>query len=366
MEAVTAMACARVIAEGLAQVPCKLFRKQGSTRTTAEDHRLYSLLDDSPNTWMTSFEFFETMGLHLVFCSNFYAFVNRYRGEVLEILPYEPQHVHVEREGFDLRYWVTSTLSGGGTTRIEVPVANMWHVRGPSWNSWQGLEGVKLAREAIGLAISTEEHGAKTFRNGAKIGGVLSTDQVLSKDKAREIREAWEETYGGAENAGKTAVVWGGLKYMATSMLNDQAQFIETRKFQVEEVCRAFRVMPIMVGYSDKTATYASAEQMFIAHAVHTLGPWYRRVEKSAKKFLLTERERDAGYYVKFMANALMRTSAKDRAEYYAKALGSGGSPAWMCQDEVRDWEELNPMGGSAGELPKATNVTSSAGENNA
>lgn len=357
MEAVTAMACARVIAEGLAQIPCKVFRDTNGSKAPATDLPLYRMLHDSPNDWMTAYELFETMGLHLVFCGGFYASITRVRGRIVELLPWEPQNVTVKRDGWDLSYEVISTDG----QRIPVPASDMWHVRGPSWNTWMGLEGVKLAREAIGLAVATEEHGARIFQNGAKIGGVLSTDQMISKEKSREIREAWEEAYGGNDKTGKIAVVWGGLKYSATAMLNDQAQFNETRRFQVEEVCRSMRVMPIMVGYSDKTATYASAEQMFLAHVIHTMGPWYRRIELSAMKYLLTEQERDAGNYVRFVTNALLRGAAKDRADYFSKALGAGGSPAWMTQDEVRDLEELDRMGGSAGKLPIPTNVGGAA-----
>ena len=129
------------------------------------------------------------------------------------------------------------------------------------------------------------------------------------------------------------------------------AQHIETRKLQVEEMCRAMRVMPIMIGQADKSATYASAEQMFLAHVVHTLMPWYERIEQSADVNLLSDEDRRAGFYTKFNPNALMRGAAADRGEYYSKALGAGGTPAWMTQDEVRGLEERAPMGGTAAAL---------------
>ena len=143
-----------------------------------------------------------------------------------------------------------------------------------------------------------------------------------------------------------------GAKWVTTSMTGLDAQHLETRKHQIEEVCRFMGVMPIMIGYSDKATTYASAEQMFLAHVVHTLSPWYARIEQSADVNLLTERERSSGLYFKFVAAGLLRGAAKDRAEYYARALGSGGHAAWMTPDEVRSLEELNPMGGDAGNLP--------------
>ena len=147
-------------------------------------------------------------------------------------------------------------------------------------------------------------------------------------------------------------------KWLQQSMSGVDAQHIETRRFQVEEVCRALRVMPIMVGSSDKASTYASAEQMFLAHVVHTLSPWYERLEQSIDVHLLTPADRAGGVYAKFVVNALLRGSTKDRGEFYARALGAGGSPAWMTQDEVRALEEMNPMGGKAAELPVPLNAT--------
>ena len=360
----TALACARVIAEGLAQVPFKVFQDVDGKKRVATDHAAYNLLAVRPNEWQTSFELREQIGLHLVFCGGAYIWKNVFRGEVVELLPYEPQNVTVKRSGWDLQYEV-KTDEG---KIIPIPADQMWHIRGPSWNGWMGLESVKLAREALGLSLATEEHAARMFSNGARVGGVLSTDGSLKPDQVKDLRESWERTQGGNSNAFKTAILWGGLRWSPMGMQNDHAQLVELRRLQVEEVCRALRVMPIMVGATDKTATYASAEQMFLAHVVHTLGPWYGRVEQSADVNLLTESDREKGYYTKFMPQGLMRGAHKDRAEYYAKALGSGGSPAWMTQDEIRALEELNPMGGMAAELPKPTSVggTPPKGENDA
>jgi len=360
----TALACARVIAEGLAQVPFKVFQDVDGKKRVATDHPAYNLLAVRPNEWQTSFELREQIGLHLVFCGGAYIWKNVFRGEVVELLPYEPQNVTVKRSGWDLQYEV-KTDEG---KIIPIPADQMWHIRGPSWNGWMGLESVKLAREALGLSLATEEHAARMFSNGARVGGVLSTDGSLKPDQVKDLRESWERTQGGNSNAFKTAILWGGLRWAPMGMQNDHAQLVELRRLQVEEVCRALRVMPIMVGATDKTATYASAEQMFLAHVVHTLGPWYGRVEQSADVNLLTESDREKGYYTKFMPQGLMRGAHKDRAEYYAKALGSGGSPAWMTQDEIRALEELNPMGGTAAELPKPTSLggTPPKGENNA
>lgn len=357
LEVTTALACARVIAEGMAQVPFRIYRKDGEKRLAATDHPVYDLIAAKPNDWQTSFELRETLALHLVFCGRAYAWKNRVGNRLVELLPIEPNMVEARRKGWEISYTITTDEG----RRIPVPAEDIWHLRGPSWNGWEGLEAVKLIREALGLALSTEEHASRMFSNGASVGGVLTTDSVLKEDQVKLLRESWERTQGGVANAFKTAILWGGLKWAPKAQQNDQAQLTDQRRFQVEEICRAFRVMPIMVGLADKTATYASSEQMFLAHVIHTLGPWYVRFEQSADINLLTDKERAQGLYHKFMPQALMRGAHKDRAEYFAKALGSGGSPAWMTQDEVRALDELNPMGGDAAVLREPTNVGSKA-----
>lgn len=355
LQASTALGCARVIAEGIAQVPFKLFKARvGGGMDAAIEHGLYDLLYLQPNEWQTSFEFREQIGVHIAFMGNAYVYkVRGLRGEIIELLPFEPNCVTVKRGAGMQRSYLVTTKDG----QIEVPSKDMWHLRGLSWDGVQGLPGVKLAKEAIGLALSLEEHAARMFGNGAKPGGILTTDGKLDAEQTKVLRESWQEMQGGNANAYKTAILSGGLKFQALAMTGVDAQHLENRRFEVEDVCRFFRVLPIMVMQADKAATYASSENMFIAHVVHTLMPWYTRIEQSADVNLLTKAERQQGYYSKFMAQALMRGASKDRAEYFAKALGSGGSPAWMTQDEVRALEEMNPMGGIAAALPIPTNV---------
>lgn len=358
LQIVTAFACARVIADGLAQVPFKLFRDlPAGGKAAAADHPLYGLIASKPNDWQTSFEWREQIALHLVFCGDAFVWKNRVGNRVVELLTYEPNCVTVKRDGWEIGYEVTTDKG----KKIPIPAEEMWHLRGPSWNGWQGLEGVKLAREALGLALAAEEHSARMFGNGARVGGILTTESTPKPEDRKEMRDSWQATYGGLANAFKTALLWGGIKYQPMGMQADQAQLIEQRRFQIEEVCRFARVLPIMIGHYDKSATFASAEQMFLAHVVHTMGPWYSRIEQTANANLLTEKERAQGYYFKFLPQALMRGAHKDRAEYFAKALGAGGSPAWMTQDEVRELDELNPLGGAAAELREPSNVGSQA-----
>jgi HK97 family phage portal protein len=339
LEAVTALACVKKIADGLSQVPFKVFRKEDRKRLPAEDHPLFELLSVAPNHVQTSFEFREMIGMHLALCGNAFVWLNRVNGRIVEMLPFTPQEVAVKREAnWELTYQISS-VEGKSYT---LPAADIWHLRGFSWCGWMGLEGVKLAREAIGLGLATEEHGARFFGNGAQLGGILSTDMNLDEKQRKELRESWEARHAGGQNAHKTAVLGGGMKFSPMTSPNDQAQFLETRKFQVEEVCRAFGVLPIMVGHSDKTATYASAEQMFLAHVVHTMGPWFARVEGSANMRLLTREERAKGYYTKFVVNGLMRGAAKDRGDFYTKLYSVGA----FSPNDIRELEDLNPYDG--------------------
>lgn len=351
----TVLACGRVISEGVAQTPFKLFEPDGKGRQIVRDSPVHNLFAQAPNDWMTPFELFEQMALHLVLTGNAFCFKTLTNsGDILELLPLQPQWVTITQEpDWTLRYKVKFP----GKLAEDVPAANIWHVRGPGWASYTGFDMVGLARDAIGLAIATEEFGSKLFSNGARPGGILTTDDTLSEEKTAALLASWKEANEGSGNAMRTAILSGGLKFQQLSMTADDAQFLDTRKLAVEEVCRFMRVLPIMIGHSgDKNATYASAEQMFLAHVVHTLMPWFVRIEQSAAKNLLTPAQRKAGQYFKFLPNGLLRGAAKDRAEYYAKALGSGGAhAAWMTQDEVRGLEELNPLGGAAAALPVMT-----------
>lgn len=341
LEATTALACARVIADGLSQVPFRLMRSSGGTRRPATNHSVYPLLEYAPNEFQTPTDFFDMLGLHAVFVGNFYAYLLRNpRGEIIEILPLLPEWVEVD---LDTDTWSrTYRVAFPDRAQRLVSPRDIWHVRGPSWNGWMGLEGVKLAREAIGLAVSQEKTAGSLQRNGTRMPGFLTTEMPLDKKQRDELRQSWQESFGGAENAGKVGVMSNGMKFMPMGQTMNDAQFLEQRKFQVEEVCRAFRVMPIMVGYSDKANTYASAEQMFLAHVVHTMGPWYRRVEASANAALLTPAERDQGHYTKFFTQALLRGAAQDRAEFYTKLYSIGA----INPNEIRDLEDMNPYDG--------------------
>jgi HK97 family phage portal protein len=338
LQVVTVFACLRVIAEGVAQVPFKVFRdRAGGGKDAATSHPLYDVLHRRPNPWQTSFEFRESLIYHAALAGDFFAFKSMVGGQVHALIPLEPGTVTVIK-GPDRS--LTYKISTNGESRT-FPAEAIWHVRGPSWNTWKGMAAVDYAREAIGLSIATEEAHALLHKNGAQASGLYSVEGALSPQQYKDLSD-WLKKQITADGKHSPLVLDRGAKWTQISMSGVDAQHLETRKHQVEEVCRAFRVMPIMIGQADKAATYASAEQMFLAHVVHTLCPWYERIEQSADVNLLSKRDREQGIYTKFLPNGLMRGAAKDRSDFYYKMWQMG---AYSPNDILR-LEDENPYKG--------------------
>jgi HK97 family phage portal protein len=342
----TAQACIRLIAEDIAQLPFATYRTlpDGGSEQMP-DHPTYKLLKTKPNSGQTAFEMREQIGLHLVLTNNAYIWKNIIRGKVVELLPFEPHLVEVKRKNNEITYVIT--LEDGH--RETVPSREMWHLRGPSWNGYQGLDGVRLMRDTIGLGLALEAHGSRMFKNGATVGGLLSTDAQLTDDQVERLKKSWQDRHSGTENAYKTAVMWGGMKWAPMATPNDSAQFLETRRFNVEESCRCFKVMPFMVGHSDKTATFASASESVVLHMRNTLNPWLTRIESSANCNLLTDEELADGLFTKFNRNALMAMTATVRSDFYTKMYGIGA----ISPNEIRALEDMNPyIGGDTYRVP--------------
>lgn len=337
IEVATVFACCRVIGEGIAQVPLKIMQEtaDGKSRQPAKEHRLYKLLGFRPNRWMTSFEYRELIAWHVVLTGNHYSFINRVGGQIIELYPFEPGQVRVTFETGTLEYEVTAD---DGKKRT-FPAESIWHIRGPSWSGWYGLEAVKLAREAIGLAMATEEAAGALHKNGVRPSGVYSFEGKLTDDGYASLSKWINSHNGGGENTGKAMILDRQAKWMSTQMTGIDAQTLEMRRFQIEEICRFARVMPIMVGYSDKAATYASAEQMFLAHVVHTLAPWYQRLEQSIDANLLTDRDRKNGLYSCFVEEGLLRGSLRDTKDTILGYVNGG----ILTPNEGRAKLDVNP-----------------------
>lgn len=344
MQVSAVFAVCRVLGEGVAQVPLKLMReskdaKGRRTRVAAIEHPLYNLMGTSPNDFQTSFEYREMLVWHCVLAGAHYSFINRgLRGRILELLPFQPHQVTVKRDkNWGLTYEVRSDDDGSTQT---FPAEDIWHVKGPSWNGWHGLECVRLARDAIGLAMATEESANKLHRNGVSPSGVYSVEGTLNDDQYKALSKWVAQHVAGSENAGKPLIMDRAAKWIQTSMTGVDAQSLETRRFQIEEICRFARVSPIMVYGSDKASTYAGSSANFLAHLIHTLSPWYQRLEQSMDKNLLTEKERAEGLYFNFVEEGLLRADMNETKDVLLGYVNGG----LMTPNEGRAKLDLDPM----------------------
>ena len=314
-------ACARVISEGLAQIPCILQRRSSKGgHEAALDHPLYDLLARAPNSFMTSFELREWIGFQLALLGNAYVFVSRdNQGRAIELIPLPHGSVSMTNPAFGE---VVYRLNVTGQPLYSN--LNIWHLKGASWDGLSGMSPQMIAARAIGLASDLEAFGSQLFRNGSRPSGLLTTDQALSPEQMGDLSRAWNEQQAGIGNAHKTAVLANGLEFRSMQTTADDAQFIQARRYQIEEICRIMRVDPLMVQQATDSASYSSIEQRFLAHLTHTLAPWFARFEQSAEVNLLTRAEQKAGYRIHLDTRSLSRGSAKERADYHAVLLQNG------------------------------------------
>lgn len=348
LQVATVFAVVKQIAFGIAQMPWKLMKvgPEGRGREPATDHPLYRLLHRRPNDIQTSFDFRVTMMLHLLLTGNFYCFVNRVGSVVVELLPFDPRRVQCRRDGdWGVRYVVTTEAG----EQMHIPPEAMWHVRGPSFSGWLGLEPVRLARDAIGLSMVATDAQSDLQKRGAKMPGVLSMEGTLN-DKQYADLAGWLKGKGLAafDDLG-ILIVDHSARFQPTAMTGADAQTLETRKFQIEEICRFAGIQPAIIGHPADIAARAAMEQIFIAHLVHCLDPWLVNIEQSADCNLLTDVEIDQGLFTRFNRAGMMRAALKDQAEWFAKALGQGSTgprQAWATVNDVRELLEWNPIAG--------------------
>jgi HK97 family phage portal protein len=348
IEVSTVQSCVRAISEGVAQVPLYAHSRDArGVRGPRVSHPVLDIIAGRPNQWQSPFEFRETLLIHMALTGNAFVWKNVVGGRLRELIPIEPHRVFVDRKP-DMSIEYTLTFEGGQTARLTN--REVWHLRGPSWNTWMGLNAVKVARESIGLAQALEASHASMHGNTPASGGLLSMAEKVSPDKFNQLG-AWldKHTING-ERAGKPLILDGGAKWTPTRMTGVDMQHIESRQHQVLEICRHFRVQPMMVGATE-TPTYASAEQMMIHHVVHCLTPWAERIEQSATANL-TDPEERIDFRHDF--NSLMRGDSQARSAYYANALGSGGHQPFMTLNEVRAEEGYDPVEGGD-EIPEPT-----------
>ena len=333
----TVFACLRVLADGIAQVPLKVYReKADGSKELAKDHPTYRLLSRRPNEWMTSFEFRQVMMFHAVLLGNGCAYIGRLRGVPKELIPLVPGSYTIEQAS---NYTLTYRLTDRGGRTTVLPREDVFHLRGPSWTGAAGLDAVQVAREAVGLAIATEETHAALHANGTQPGGVLSVKGSLDDAARARLKESWAQYQGGLANRFKTAVLDMDSTWTPLGMKGVDAEHLDTRRFQIEEICRDLKVFPQMVGYADKTATFASAEAFFLAHVIHTLNPWIENWEQSLARDLFPDED---DILAKFSMQGLLRGDNTARATFYASGITNG----WLTRNEARRLEDLNPIEG--------------------
>jgi len=347
MQMTAVYSCVRILAEAIAGLPLHLYRyTDNGSKEKAIEHPLYRLLHDEPNPEMTSFIFRETLMTHLLLWGNAYAqIVRNGKGEVLGLYPLMPNKMSVDRDT-DGRLWYTYTRSTDeaptmkGST-VKLHPYDVLHIPGLGFDGLVGYSPIAMAKNAIGMGIACEEYGARFFANGAAPGGVLEHPGTV-KDP-QKIRDSWNSVYRGTGNAHKVAVLEEGMKYTPIGISPEQAQFLETRKFQINEIARIFRVPPHMVGDLEKSS-FSNIEQQSLEFVKYTLEPWVIRWEQSIMRALLSTQEKEM-YFVKFNLEGLLRGDYQSRMNGYAIARQNG----WMSANDIRELENLDRISAEDG-----------------
>lgn len=334
----TVYACVRVLAESIAQLPLHLYTRQADGgRQRMAGHPLEIILNEQPNEWQSSFEFREMMAGHLLLRGRALAYISRAGdGKILELIPLHPVRTQIKQmPDTTLRFKVTKA----DNTEIWLEQKNVMYLRGLSFDGVNALSPVGCMRESIGLAQATQRHGSSLFKNGASVRGILKHPQKLSPEAKKNIGDSFDRLHGG-ENAFRTPVFEEGLDYQQISMSNEDAQFLDTRKFERSDICGMFRVPPHMVGDLER-ATFSNIEHQGISFVVHSLMPWLIRWEQAILRDVIAPDQR-RHMFAKFQVAGLLRGDIKARYDAYRIAITTG----WMNRNEVRGLEDMNPAEG--------------------
>ncbi len=340
MQMTAVYSCVRILSEAVASLPLNVYRYTDTGgKEKAIDHILYRLLHDEPNPEMSSFIFRETLMTHLLLWGNAYAQIIRNgKGEVIGLYPLMPDRMTVDRDSNGRLYYKYRKSNDDAPTMesgvVSLAPSDVLHVPGLGFDGLVGYSPIAMAKNAIGLAIAAEEYGSKFYANGAAPSGVLEHPGTL-KDPTR-VRDSWNSTFGGSSNSHKVAVLEEGMKYTPISISPNEAQFLETRKFQINEIARIFRVPPHMVGDLEKSS-FSNIEQQSLEFVKYTLDPWVIRWEQALYRTLLSEEEKKT-YFFKFNVEGLLRGDYQSRMQGYATARQNG----WMSANDIRELEDLD------------------------
>ncbi len=340
MQMTAVYSCVRILSEAVAGLPLHLYQyTDKSSKEKAVDNPLYFLLHDEPNTEMTSFVFRETLMTHLLLWGNAYSQIIRNgKGEVVGLYPLMPDRMTVNRDEKGRLYYEYMVSSDDAKTlkdgTVRLSPYDVLHIPGLGFDGLVGYSPIAMAKNAIGLAIAAEEYGSKFYANGATPSGILEyPGTVKEPDK---VRESWNAGFGGSSNAHKIAVLEEGMKYTPISISPNEAQFLETRKFQINEIARIFRVPPHMVGDLEKSS-FSNIEQQSLEFVKYTLEPWLVRWEQAMQRSLIPQDDKSR-YFIKFNVDGLLRGDYQSRMQGYATARQNG----WMSANDIRELENLD------------------------
>jgi HK97 family phage portal protein len=331
-------ACVRVISETIASLPLLTYRRLERGKERAPNHPLYTMLHSLPNPEMTSVELRDAIQGHVLLWGNGYCEVVRDNaGRVRQLWPLRPDRVRLIRNARnDLIYELT--LPDNQVRHLSA--RRVLHIKGLSFEGLLGYDPVKLGRESMGMAMAAEEYGGRFFSNDGSPGGVLEHPGNISTDAANRLRNSWYETHGGLNRKHRVAILEEGIKWHQVGIAPDNAQFLETRKYQTIEIVRLFRVPPHKIQELDR-ATWGNIEHQAIEFVTDTIWPWTVRWEQAISRTLLSESERES-YFVEHLLQGLLRGDIKTRYQAYAIARQNG----WLNANEIRELENMNPYDG--------------------
>ncbi len=348
MQMTAVYSCVRILAETVACLPLHVYKYNGSGgKEKYLKHPLYKLLHDEPNPEMTSFSFRETLMSHLLLWGNAYAqIIRNARGEVIALYPLMPNKMTVDRDKNGRLFYlyqrnIEDVPTLGRDSLVYLDPSDVLHIPGLGFDGLVGYSPIAMAKNAVGLSMATEEYGAKFFANGATPGGVLEHPGTI-KDP-RKVKESWNMAYQGSANSHRVAVLEEGMKYQPIGISPEQAQFLETRKFQINEIARIFRVPPHMLADLEKSS-FSNIEQQSLEFVKYTLDPWIIRWEQTMCRSLLMESEKPE-VFIKFNVDGLLRGDYVSRMNGYATARQNG----WMSANDIRELENLDRISAELG-----------------
>lgn len=341
MQVSAVIACVRVLSESVASLPLFLYERVGEDgKERATGHPVYRMLHDAPNPLMTAMEFWEAMMMHLTLHGNAFAEIEvDSGGRARNLWLLNPRAMTVMPSDGRIRY-LYDMPAKAKLGQVEIPPEFVLHVRALATDGIIGLSPLRAARNAIGLSIAAEQFGSRFFANDARPSVVLKHPGVLSDEAAKRLRESWMERYGGADRSWRPAVLEEGMDVETLSVPPEDAQFLATRKFQLEEIARIYRVPPHMIGDLDR-ATFNNIEQMSLEFVTYTLRPWLVRIEQAISARVLLEQEREK-YFAEFLVDGLLRGDAQSRFQAYA----TGKQWGWLSTNDIRRAENMPPIPG--------------------